>query len=186
MSPAHQSGDKGEGSRTLEKAMLRPTPTADRLRYRDATGLSAIELVVAMAILSIGLGTAISTLNASARILDSAAKEVSANLRLARAKAISTGYHYQVRVFSTYYNIDRMVLNAGNWVIDGGTPTQTVALPPLVTVTPVPSAAYEFDSRGGCVGATAPCLTAVSTIVLHHGPQNRDVLVNVWPSGQIY
>ncbi len=166
--------------------MIVKAPIPERQCYRGNVGLTAIELLVVLAILSIVLKMAISTLNASARILDNAGKEFSANLRLARARAISTGYHYQVTVFSTYYNIDKMVLNAGNWVVDGGMPTRTVALPTPVTITPVPSGSYQFDSRGACVGATAPCLTAASAITLHHEAQNRDVLVNVWPSGQIY
>ncbi len=139
-----------------------------------------------MLIMAIAFKAAISTLNASARILDSAGKEMAANLRLARSRSISTGYHYQVTVFSTYYNIDKMVLSSGNWVVDSATPTRTVTFPNLVTVTPVPGGPYQFDSRGACVGATAPCLTAASTITLHSNFQNRDVLVNVWPSGQIY
>ena len=154
--------------------------------FRNHNGYSIIELTVSMAVLAIILSTAISTLNPSARALDNAGRELGANLRLARAKAVATGYHYQVTVSSTSYDVNRMILSAGNWVIDGGTPTRTIVLPTSVSVPSVPAGPYQFDSRGNCVGASAPCLSAASTVTLHHAAQNRDLSVTVWPSGQVY
>jgi len=139
-----------------------------------------------MAMLTIIASIAISTLNPTARALDNAGREMASNLRLARAKAVATGYHYQVTVSSGSYAVNKMVLSSGNWVVDTATPTRTVTLPTAVTVPSVPSAAYEFDSRGNCAGTSAPCLTAASSITLHHSSQNRDLTVTVWPSGQIY
>lgn len=155
-------------------------------RFRRCNGFSLVEIMVTIAVLAIIMATAISALNPTARALDNAGRELAANLRLARAKAVATGYHYQVTVSSASYDMNRLVLNAGNWVVDGGTPTRTVVLPTSVTVPSVPAGPYQFDSRGNCVGATAPCLNAASTITLHHGGQNRDLPVTVWPSGQVY
>ena len=128
-----------------------------------------VEIMVTLAVLAIIMATAISTLNPTARALDNAGRELAANLRLARAKAVATGYHYQVTVSSTSYDMNRLVLNAGSWVVDGGTATRTVVLPTSVSVPSVPGGPYQFDSRGNCVGATPPCLNAASAITLHHG-----------------
>lgn len=44
----------------------------------------------------------------------------------------------------------------------------------------VPSGSYEFDTRGSIVGANA-----VSIVTLSDNAQNRNVVVQIWPSGQV-
>ena len=151
-------------------------------RVDRASGFSLIEVVVVAGILSLMLAAAPSRLNSQFRSADSAAAEFAANLRLCRTKAVSSGYHYRVAVTSAIaYDFQRLLppTSGSSWTVDSDTPTRTTRLPPNVRFT-TPTGTYEFDTRGGLVGATA-----VDTKTLQDSSLNRAAVIQIWPSGQV-
>jgi prepilin-type N-terminal cleavage/methylation domain-containing protein len=156
-----------------------------RLLLIEARGFSLVELVVVVGILSLILVSAISRLNSGYRSADSAAAELVANLRLCRAKAVSSGYHYQLGVTGpSSYSVNRMLppTSGSDWTVDGGTPTLTVTLPGNVRFTDG-TGRYEFNTRGVMVVRAGE--TFVPTKILNDSALNNSVFVQVWTSGQV-
>ena len=153
--------------------------TGEVLRNRQA-GFSILELLVVIAIVAILASGAIPRFIAAPATVEAAASALSANLRLSRAQAVGGASHYRVSIVdSTTYTVNRLVLQGGSWVVDGATPTLTFTLPGAARFTSA-ATAFEFDTRGTRVGANT-----VATITLRDSVANRDLNLQVWPSGQI-
>jgi prepilin-type N-terminal cleavage/methylation domain-containing protein len=151
----------------------------------EARGFSLVELVVVVGILLLILGFAVPRLNSGYRSADSAAAELVANLRLCRAKAVSTGYHYQLGVTGpSSYSVNRLLppTSGSDWTVDGGTPTLAVTLPGNVRFTDA-TGRYEFNTRG--VALVRAGETFVPTKILNDSALNNSVFVQVWTSGQV-
>lgn len=148
-------------------------------------GVSLLELLVVLGILALAGSIAISRFDPGPRHLDNAAEAVAANVRVARAFAISRGAHYDVRVFDpTNLRVARLRLQneadpTSPWVLDG-TEFRFVPLPPNVRFVTTPGRAIEFDSAGAMVGGTAPVAVVIEESV--HGLTRT---VTIWPSGQV-
>jgi Tfp pilus assembly protein FimT len=142
-----------------------------------------IEILVVMSIFGIIAAIAAPQFRASRVRINNAHRMVLANLRLARANAISRSVHYQVSFpTATQIRVSRMQETppgSGTWVVDT-TNAQTIPMPTATEVaSTVVGNSYEFNSRGITVNLT--------------GPQRIDVTdtygvtksVQVWPSGQV-
>jgi len=155
--------------------------TPRSLRQGRQRGLSLIELLVVIGIISIVSAVAIPKLTSGERDIDEAMQTLSANFRLARSRAVSSGFHQRINIISTsVYRVERMVLSGGNWIADPNTAPQTITLPARVVFT-VGNGTFELDSRGQVVGANA-----LVTRTLRDTATNRNVQIEIWPSGQIY
>lgn len=150
-----------------------------------ADGLSIIEVVVVVAILSLLLAAAVSRLNPSARNADASAGELLANLRLCRSKAVSSGYHYQLSVTgNSRYAINRLLppTSGTDWTVDANTPTITLNLLPNVRFTTA-TGRYEFDTRGTLVLHAGETFVPLKT--LNDSALNKSAFVQIWTSGQV-
>jgi Tfp pilus assembly major pilin PilA len=142
-----------------------------------------VEVMAAIGITAILSAVAIPMWQASSMNILTARRMVSANLRLARANAITKSLHYQV----SFPDAGHVALAAmmqspagsGNWVVNTAK-VQTSALP---AKTQVPagslSTVVQFNTRGMVTNAST-----LVTISLTDTFGNTKSL-QVWPSGQI-
>ena len=113
----------------------------------------------------------------------SARRMVVANLRLARANAITKSIHYQVS-FTTdkgSVKLSGMVQPtppATTWTVDT-TKVQTTVLPKSAQVS-TSSVVVEFNTRGMVVNSSAVTLISLTDSV------GNTKSLQVWPSGQIH
>lgn len=153
-------------------------------------GYSLVEVIVAMAIFGIVARAAIPHLDARRVQVIAAQQVVAANLRLARANAITKSTHYRVDfTTASQMNITPMVQNVdGTWGPDTSY-SQPVALPKnthfagdsqcVAPCTPVIGTNIEFNSRGVAVNLAAK---AQITLVDDFGKSRA---LEAWPSGQV-
>jgi len=154
-------------------------------------GYSLVEIVVAIAIFGIIARTAIPHLDARRMRVLAAQQAVAANLRLARAKAITKSMHYRVDFTSAnQMTIAPMVQNAldGTWSPDTAN-AEAVLLPGntqfasgsqcTAPCTPVIGTNIEFNSRGVALNLAAK---EQITLIDDFG---KSKALEAWPSGQI-
>jgi prepilin-type N-terminal cleavage/methylation domain-containing protein len=153
-------------------------------------GYSLIEVVVAMAIFGILARTAIPQFDARRMKINAAQQLIAANLRLARANAITKSLHCRL----AFINADQFQLQPmvhwpdGTWHVD--TPNvRTIPLPAYThfaagsqctsPCTPVIGANIEFNSRG------VPTNLATVKQVTLLDDFGRSKAIQAWPSGQV-
>jgi Tfp pilus assembly protein FimT len=146
-------------------------------------GYSLIQLVVTLSIVAILGAIAVPSWKASQMNILTARRMVLANLRLARANAITKSLHYQVSFpdagHVTLSGMLQSPAGSGTWVVDT-TKVQTSALPANTQVSAAAlSTTVQFNTRGMVANATT--MTAIS---LTDSFSNTKSL-QVWPSGQI-
>ena len=158
--------------------------------YASMRGYSMIELMVAITIFGIVARTAIPHFDARKMKINAAQQLVTANLRMARAKAITKSLHYRIN-FSTanQIQVQPMVQQVdGTWSVD--TPNvQTVPLPSYThfatgsqcvsPCTPIVGTNIEFNSRGIATNLAA---LAQVTLIDDFGVLKA---LQAWPSGQV-
>ncbi len=156
------------------------------LRFSSrANGVLLIEVAVVAGMLSLILAAGISRLNSRYQSADSGARELLANLRLCRSKAVSTGYHYQLNVSGlSAYTVNRLLppTSGTDWTVDSNTPPLTVTLPSNLRFMAA-TGRYEFNTRGTVVVRAGE--TFVPTKTINDSSQNASAFVQVWTSGQV-
>lgn len=152
-------------------------------RLDSCGGYSLIELLVAVAIFGIVALVGLPHVDTRREDINSSVQMVLADLRLARARSITSGDHYAVSPKSTgTYELQRLVLNStGNWVLQDV--VKTVHLPVGIQLYfgEIALNRVEFNTRGMLVNANEPLWPVVSDTA----HQVKHTLA-VWPSGQIY
>lgn len=159
-------------------------------RLTSFQGYSIVEILVAVAIFGIVARTAIPHLDARRMQVIAAQQVVAANLRLARARAITKSVHYRVDFPSaSQITVTPMVQEEDRtWEPDSDN-VQTISLPGnthlasgsqcTAPCTPVIGTNIEFNSRGVAVNLAAK---AQITLVDDFG---KSKALEAWPSGQI-
>jgi len=152
-------------------------------RLRASGGYSLIELLVGVAIFSIVASAGLPHVDTRREGINTSVQSLVADLRLARARAITSGSRHAVAfTTSNTYELHRLELNdAGVWELE--VIVKTVELPENieVVVPDTPADRIEFNTRGMMVSSPQPMLPAILDLqhrVKHH--------LAVWPSGQIY
>jgi len=152
-------------------------------RLRASGGYSLIELLVGVAIFSIIASAGLPHVDTRREGINTSVQSVIADLRLARARAITSGSRHALAFKnSNTYELHRLALSAGGaWELE--VVVKTVELPGniRVVVPDTPADRIEFNTRGMMVSSPQPLLPAVLDLqhrVKHH--------LAVWPSGQIY
>jgi prepilin-type N-terminal cleavage/methylation domain-containing protein len=154
-------------------------------------GYSLVEILVAIGIFGIVARIAIPHFDARRLRVTAAQQLVAANLRLARAKAITKSVHYRVDFpTATQMAIKPMVRSPGEgtWAPDTSN-SQAITLPGNTRFasgehctrpcTPVIGTSIEFNSRGVAVNLAA---MAQITLIDDFG---KSKALEAWPSGQI-
>ena len=140
------------------------------------------EVAMMAAVLVVATGVAVWRLKASPRHIDSAHRELVANLRLCRTQAVADGYHCEVAVTSpTSYRVERMLppeTPTNRWTADTSS-SRHILLPVGVTLSQA-AGTFEFDSRGSLVN-----MEARTPLTLTDSGYNGQKRVVLWPSGQV-
>jgi len=140
------------------------------------------EIAAMAVVLAIGTGVAAWRLKAGPRHIDSAHRELVANLRLCRTQAVIDGYHCEVSVTSpTSYRVERMLPTESpthRWAADASS-SRDILLPFGVTLSQA-AGTFEFDSRGSLVN-----MTQRTPLTLTDSGYNGQKSVVLWPSGQV-
>jgi Tfp pilus assembly protein FimT len=140
------------------------------------------EIAALAAVLALATGVAAWRLKAGPRHIESAHRELVANLRLCRTQAVADGYHCEVAVTSpTSYRVERMLppeTPARRWTVDMSS-SRDIRLPVGVTLSQA-AGTFEFDSRGSLVN-----MMGRTPLTLTDSGYNWQKRVVLWPSGQV-
>lgn len=169
-------------------SMISPSvPLLWRNIHRSQRGMSLIELLVTIGIISVLIALTIPQLNQSTLNLPIAEQNLIADIRMTRASATTRGARFKVSLASDSYSIRRLQDddNDGEWEPDGAFPTQTVNFPSSITITEGADAEIEFTTRGLLADQPDGTPAAIVTISLHDSHKGETRTVEVWPSGQI-
>jgi prepilin-type N-terminal cleavage/methylation domain-containing protein len=150
--------------------------------WRSNGGFSLVEILVAMAILGVLMATALPHLDTRRENVNTATKTIVANIRLARAKAMSTGVHYCMhRNSNTQYYVRRWSDNKN--VVDTNLPAKV-----SWSIQNYPDLPHVmFNTRGMAIDNSAQkrvLTNPVNISVTDTFGITRKVVV--WPSGQVY
>ena len=148
-------------------------------RLQGRLGYTLIEILTTIGVLGILLAAVLPHLDTRRQDLETTMQSLIGDLRVARAKSISTGVHYSVdRTDTGHYLLQRHV-DAGNgtWPVDSV--VKTVTLPPTVQFFMWPDD-IEFNTRGLLVTPSFPVVGIIGDLGTStwHG-------VDIWPSGQV-
>jgi len=158
----------------------RGTPVTRRHDADD--GFTLIELVVSFALFAVVVGIAVPHLRGRNYDLWGAHAQLMADLRQARADAITRGDHFAVVVTeASGYEVRRLRDDDGNgvWVPDA-TPFHRRTLPDHVRFVAGLYSNLEYNTRGLMV-----IPDAADALVLQDEHSGATKTVTVWPSGQV-
>jgi Tfp pilus assembly protein FimT len=154
---------------------------------RAQRGMSAIELIVTMGILTALIAFTLPRLNSSVLNLPLVSQSLIGDIRMARANATTRGVHYQISIESSSYSVQRLQDDDGDgaWDPDSAFPTQTVELPTDISITEGTGSLVEFTTRGLLADQEDGTPAEIITIKIHDALHNEDEIIEVWPSGQV-
>jgi len=158
-----------------------PLPRPVRAPVWRVRGYSMIEVMVALSVLAILMRIAVPMWKANSLNVVTARRIVVANLRLARANAITKSIHYQVSFTTGSAKLSGMVQPtppATAWTVDT-TKVQTTTLPNSTSVS-TSSVVVEFNTRGMVANSSTMTLISLTDSAGHTKS------LQVWPSGQIH
>lgn len=147
---------------------------------RSSAGYSLIELLSTVAIFGVLAATALPHVDTRRTDLDSTLRQVIADYRWARSRAITSGVHYRIEwTGERSYELQRMRENEdGTWSAE--TIAKSVSLPSHLLGIP-DTAAHEFNTRGMMI--SSPTQTFIA---LYDGAFNYvSRTIAIWPSGQV-
>jgi prepilin-type N-terminal cleavage/methylation domain-containing protein len=145
-------------------------------RLRSRAGYTIVELLVAIGIFGVLAAAGLPHLDTRRQDINSAAKQVIADYRWARTRAITSGVHYTVNwTGSGGYQVQSLKQNADTtWSLDQV--VKTVTLPTTVLRSGSPNT-IEFNTRGMVVAGTT---MSTQTLTSYGGSR----AIAIWPSGQ--
>ncbi len=148
-------------------------------QVKGSSGYTLIEVMTVIGIVGILLAAALPHLDPRRQDLETILQTMMGDLRVTRAKAISSGVHFSFhRVDEHHYELRRHLQAGTDWPVESIIKTTT--LPSSVSLFTWPDA-FEFNTRGMLVTPSTPAFGFIgdySTTVWHE--------VLVWPSGQVY
>jgi prepilin-type N-terminal cleavage/methylation domain-containing protein len=151
-------------------------------RLQSSRGFSVVEMLVTIAIFGVLMGTAIPSLNPKRQDINTAMTTLMGDFRYTRAKAITTGTHFSVKMASTTrYQVQRHREDAGAWPVD--IVTQTVNLPSNITYFMFPDK-FEFNTRGMLI-STLSGQPEPLYVYVYESSSGTLRSFAVWPSGQV-
>lgn len=150
-------------------------------RLTNRCGYSMIEALVTIALSGALIGSALPQVDTRREQINTAVNAVVADLRYARARAITTGRHYALELTDTGgYELLRMEQNqSGAWVVEEV--AKANVLPDHITLQLSESGGVEFNTRGMMI--SSPSTLTLTFNDTRFGATHE---VSIWPSGQVY
>jgi len=151
-------------------------------RLHTNRGYSLVEILVAIGIFGILAAAALPHIDTRRQNINTAVKTLAANIRLARAKAMSTGGHYCMhRLSSTQYYIRRW--SDSKNIVEAKLPSKV-----SWTIDDYPDLPHlMFNTRGMTIDNSAQHRVLTNPVSIYvddtFGISHKIV---VWPSGQVY
>ena len=159
------------------------TPRSKRHRSLDCRGFGLIELMATVAIVSILAAMGLTSFDRTRTDINSSLRQVSADVRWARARAIVSGDHMRFRVTGdNTYAIDRLTEVDGVW--ETSATLRETELPSHIELSTGERDFIDIDSRGTVVFDDAS-ETAPFTWTLNDSKFATTRTVTVYPSGQV-
>jgi prepilin-type N-terminal cleavage/methylation domain-containing protein len=148
---------------------------------RGQRGYSLIELLVAVAIFGVLTALGLPHLDTRRQDIQTATKQIIADYRWARNRAITSGVHFGVEWTSTNsYEVQKMKQAAnGTWSKE--LMVKKVTLPSYINTSWYWPTMQEFNTRGMMVTSTYPLYQ-----MFWDSNYSGWHMVSLWPSGQIY
>jgi len=148
---------------------------------RNQVGYSLIELLIGVAIFGILAAAGLPQMDTRRQDISTSTKQIIADYRWARTRAITSGAHFAVTWTSNKsYEVQRMKQAAdGTWGADDV--VKRVELPSHLGTAWFWPATHEFNTRGMMVTTTYTMWQ-----MIWDSKFNSYHLVSVWPSGQVY
>jgi prepilin-type N-terminal cleavage/methylation domain-containing protein len=149
---------------------------------RAHNGYSLVELLVAIGIFGIVVAAALPHIDSRRQNINTAVNTIMANIRLARAKAMSTGVHYCAHMSSsTKYYVRRWSDNKN--IVDATLPTgvtwSMADYPDLPHI--------MFNTRGMAIDNSAQNKVLANPVHIYVNDRfGISHKIDVWPSGQVY
>jgi prepilin-type N-terminal cleavage/methylation domain-containing protein len=152
---------------------------AQRLGHQG--GYSLIELLVGVAIFGLLAAIGLPHLDTRRQDIQTTTKQVIADYRWARTRAITSGDHFAVEwVTSGRYEIQRMKQQVnGSWAVDAV--VKEVTLPANISTVWYWPQTHEFNTRGMMISSNY-ALWQLLWDDKYYGWH----MISVWPSGQVY
>lgn len=152
---------------------------------RRETGMSLVELLVIIAIVSVMGAIAIPRLNQSVLNLSTTTQTLVGSIRMARADAVSRGTRYRVILGSDSYTVQRLQRNQdGEWV--PAAVSEEVELPSGISLSVIDGdGVIEFSTRGLVVPPPDEEVAQIEQISIHDSRDGDTKYLAVWPSGQV-
>jgi type II secretory pathway pseudopilin PulG len=157
---------------------------ADRHAFADGRGFGLIEILAFMALFAILLAAGLPHVDNRRQNINLALRQVAADVRWTRARALGSGAHFALRVTgSNRYQIERLELAAGNWQL--AEVVRHTTLPQTIAIEDFTPNAIEFDTRGTVVFAaeTTPGPWMPRLVDETFGAERAFA---IWPSGQFH
>lgn len=149
-------------------------------RVRSRSGYSLIELLTAVAIFGILAAAGLPHVDMRRQDINTSTKQVIADYRWARTRAITSGAHFALKWTGTgAYEVDRMKQAPdGTWSVD--TAVKQISLPSTIIRTGWPDS-VEFNTRGMMVSSNTIVTQSLWDGVSGYATSR---VVAIWPSGQ--
>lgn len=166
-------------------------PQGSLLRTQSA--YTVLELMVTLAIFFVVAKIAVSYFEPRRMQIQAAQRLLIANLRVARANAITRSVHFQVALKSANQikvsQMQETPAGSGNWQV--GANVQTITLPSVTSIKSTEvGTTVEFGTRGWACFATSSTTCTVGTVVSPLQIDAQDTFgqtrsLQVWSSGQV-
>lgn len=162
---------------------MRPQ-TAERKRRQ--AGYSLVELLTVVTVFAVLVGSGLPHFDSRRQDINNVVSQVTGDLRFARARSITSGHHYGVKLLDGgSYEVERLYEDTSSavsqWLLQEVAKTVEVPSHIELSLSDDQVDIMEFNTRGMMISADSfLTLTVTDTLqgVSHH--------LFVWPSGQIY
>lgn len=149
---------------------------------RDA-GNSLVETLITISIIGVVIASGMPRFDPRRQDINTALATLLGDFRYARARAITGGTHFSIKMnSSTQYQVQRHTQSGSTWPV--ASVAQTVTLPNSLQLFVFPST-IEFNTRGLMVTESAPGVSSEIFVYLNDVVGGKSHRFSVWPSGQI-